>query len=90
MTLFMHQNMLAAAWNNSSKLLAYNTTPGHTLTWLSTRCEPSCTRRVTVLSGVVWWKDLGHQGVSLSNLLSLDGGRQSGHRAQVKLETGLV
>jgi hypothetical protein len=28
--------------------------------------------------------------VSLSNLLSLDGGRQPGHRAQVKLETGLV
>jgi hypothetical protein len=28
--------------------------------------------------------------VSLSNLLSLDGGRQTGHRAQVKLEAGLV
>jgi hypothetical protein len=28
--------------------------------------------------------------VSLSNLLSLDGGRQPGHRVQVKLETGLV
>jgi hypothetical protein len=28
--------------------------------------------------------------VSLSNLLSLDGGRQPGHRAQVKLEAGLV
>jgi hypothetical protein len=26
--------------------------------------------------------------VSLSNLLSLDGGRQPGHQAQVKLETG--
>jgi hypothetical protein len=45
---------------------------------------------VTVLSGVVRLKDPGHQGVSLSNLLSLDGGRKSGHRAQVKLETGLV
>jgi hypothetical protein len=43
-----------------------------------------------VLSGVVLRKDPGHQGVSLSNLLSLDGGRQLGHRAQVKLETGLV
>jgi hypothetical protein len=35
-------------------------------------------------------KDPGHQGVSLSNLLTLDGGWQPGHRAQVKLEAGLV
>jgi hypothetical protein len=28
--------------------------------------------------------------VCLSNLLSLDGGRQPSHWAQVKLETGLV
>jgi hypothetical protein len=28
--------------------------------------------------------------VSLSNLLGLDEGRQPGHRAQVKLEVGLV
>jgi hypothetical protein len=45
---------------------------------------------VAVLNGVVRRKDPGHQGVSLSNLLSLDGGRQPGHLAQVKLETGLV
>jgi hypothetical protein len=45
---------------------------------------------VTVLSGVVRRKDPGHQGVSLQNLLGLDGGQQSGHRAQVKLEAGLV
>jgi hypothetical protein len=45
---------------------------------------------VAVLRGVVRQEDPGHQGMSLSNLLSLDGGRQLGHRAQVKLETGLV
>jgi hypothetical protein len=45
---------------------------------------------VAVLSGVVRRKDPEHQGVSLSNLLGLDGGRQSGHRAQMKLEAGLV
>jgi hypothetical protein len=45
---------------------------------------------VVVLSGVVRRKDLGHQGASRSNLLSLDGGQQPDHRAQVKLETGLV
>jgi hypothetical protein len=45
---------------------------------------------VAVLSGVVRQKDPGHQGVSPSNLLSCDGGRQPGHQAQVKLETGQV
>jgi hypothetical protein len=35
---------------------------------------------VTVLSGVVRRKDPGHQGVHLSNLLSLDRGRQLDHR----------
>jgi hypothetical protein len=45
MTLFMHWNMLAAAWNNSWKLVAYNTTLGHALARLSTWCKPSCTRR---------------------------------------------
>jgi hypothetical protein len=79
--------MLAAACNNSWKLLAYNTTLGHALARLSTQCEPD---GVTVLSGIVQRKDPGHQGVSLSNLLSLDGGRQLSHRAQVKLEMGLV
>jgi hypothetical protein len=88
MTLFMHRNMLVSAWNNSWELLAHYTTLGHALARLSTRCEPSCTRRG--LTGVVRRKDPGHQGMSLSNLLSLDGGRQPGHRAQVKLETGLV
>jgi hypothetical protein len=29
MNLFMHRNMLAAAWNNSWKLLAHYTTLGH-------------------------------------------------------------
>jgi hypothetical protein len=56
------------------------------LAQLSTQCAPSGTRWVAVLSGVVRREDPGHQGVSLSNLLSLDGGRQTGHQAQVKLE----
>jgi hypothetical protein len=51
--------------------------------------SPLVRDRVTVLSGVVQRKDPGHQGVCLSNL-SLDGGRQSSQRAQVKLETGVT
>jgi hypothetical protein len=52
--------------------------------------SPLIRDRVTVLSGVVWRENPRHQGVSLSNLLSLDEGRQPGYRAQVKLETGLM
>jgi hypothetical protein len=90
MTLFMHRNMLAAAWNNSWKLLTHYTTLGHTLTRLPTWCEPCCTRQGNGPQWVVRRKNPGHQGVSLSNLLSLDGGRQPGHPTQVKLETRLV
>jgi hypothetical protein len=75
MTLFMHQNTLVAAWNISWKLLAYNTTLGHALALLSISASLLVRDGVTVLGGVVWQKDPGHQGVSLSNLLSLDRGR---------------
>jgi hypothetical protein len=45
MTLSMHPNMLVATWNNSWRLLSYNSTPGHVLALHSTWCEPSCTRQ---------------------------------------------
>jgi hypothetical protein len=52
MTLFIHQNMLAVAWNSSWELLSYNSTLGHALALHSTRCEPYCTRQ----GSDPWWR----------------------------------
>jgi hypothetical protein len=50
-TLFMSLNMLTTTWDNSWKLLSYNSTLRSCLALHSTRCEPSCTGQG---SGSLW------------------------------------